>query len=259
MRTAKAPRRQFLRHNPFPRPFTEGFFFREKMRAIHRVTPNASVSRVLEIGGGRGGVTALLFPGAQVVNVDIDRRYAHDAPNRQETVRFVCADAAALPFERGGFDAVTMFDVLEHVPDDRAAVQQALSVLRPGGWLLLSSPNERWRFPYYRVMRRWCPTDAEIMRQWGHARRGYTVDELEGLLGVPCRASATFISPLSVLCHDAAFSRLAPSRRRYACLALAPLAWIGYAVHRPSSPGTETASAWQPCLSTDRKSRSSCQ
>jgi SAM-dependent methyltransferase len=245
--TAKASRREFLRHNPFARPFTEGFFFREKMRAIHRVTPDGSVSRVLEIGGGRGGVTALLFPRAQVVNVDVDRRYAHDAPNRRAMVRFVCADATALPFACDAFDVVTMFDVLEHVPDDRAAVQQALRVLRPSGWLLLSSPNERWRFPYYRAMQRWCPTDAEIMGEWGHARRGYAVDELEALIGVPCRASATFISPLSVLCHDAAFSRLAPSRRRYVCLALAPLAWIGYALHRSSSAGTETATAWQPC------------
>jgi SAM-dependent methyltransferase len=243
---AKAPRREFLRSNPFPRPLTEGFFFREKMRAIHHVAPDDSVTRVLEIGGGRGGLTALLFPRARVVNVDVDPRYACDPPNRHETVRFVCADAAALPFEPDTFDVVTMFDVLEHVSDDRRAVQEARRALRPGGWLLLSSPNERWRFPYYRAMRRLCPTDAEIMREWGHARRGYDLDELAALIGAPCQAAATFITPLSVLCHDAAFSRLPPTGRRYACLALAPLAWIGSALHRPSGPGTETASAWQP-------------
>ena len=34
-----ANRRAFLRGNPYPNPSTEGFFFQEKMRAIHRVVP----------------------------------------------------------------------------------------------------------------------------------------------------------------------------------------------------------------------------
>ena len=45
----------------------------------------------------------------------------------------MCADAAALPFADSSFDAVTLFDLLEHVPDDRAAASEAWRVLRPGG------------------------------------------------------------------------------------------------------------------------------
>jgi SAM-dependent methyltransferase len=241
----KAGRREFLSRNPYPRPRTEGLFFREKMRAIHRVTPELAVGRVLEVGGGRGGVTSLLFPAAQVVTVDVEAGYATDAPNRRPGVRFLCADATVLPFCDDAFDVVTMFDVLEHVVDDAAAVQEARRVLRPGGFLLVTSPNQRWRFPYYRAMRRMCPTDVEVMADWGHVRRGYSLDELRALVGLPCRGAATFITPVTVLGHDVAFSRLSGRRRRWASLAVSPVAWAGYAVHRPHGPGTETASAWQ--------------
>ena len=71
------------------------------------------------------------------------------------------------------------------------------------------------------------------------ARRPRCVDRLT------CERTATFISPISVLCHDVAFSR-APARvRRATCLALSPITWIAYALHRPASRGTETASAWR--------------
>lgn len=41
----------------------------------------------------------------------------------------------------GQFDAVTLFDVIEHVPDPRAALERCLSYLAPGGRLFLSTPD----------------------------------------------------------------------------------------------------------------------
>src|SRR5688572_23393019 len=60
MTAHKCPRSTFLAHNPFPSPLTLGFFYREKMRAIHRVAPDAPFEEILEVGGGRSGLTHLL-------------------------------------------------------------------------------------------------------------------------------------------------------------------------------------------------------
>ena len=243
--SAKAPRSAFLRGNPFPHPLLDGFFYREKMRAIHRVTPDDAVGTVLEIGGGRSGLTHLLFPAARIVNIDLDRSYGGAPCNRQPGMSFVCGDATVLPFADARFDAVTMFDLIEHVPDDSRAMAEALRVLRPGGMLLLSTPNENWRFPHYAPLRPICPTEAEIMAEWGHVRRGYRLAELERLVGAPAERTASFITPLTVLGHDLAFSRLPERWRRGLCAAVLPLTLFGYAVHRPSFRGTETAASWR--------------
>src|SRR5690606_7507740 len=100
----KASRRAFLAQNPFPNPLTTGFFYREKMRAIHRVAPDRPFRDILEVGGGQSGLTAMLYPKAHVTNLDMEPAFAEAPCNRQERVTFVCGDATALPFEDERFD-----------------------------------------------------------------------------------------------------------------------------------------------------------
>jgi hypothetical protein len=90
-----------------------------------------------------------------------------------------------------------------------------------------------------------CPSEADVMAEWGHVRRGYTLDELKNLIRLPCKSSATFINPLTVLCHDVAFSNLSYRKRQLICKLLSPLTWLSYSLHKPESIGTETASAWR--------------
>ncbi|HYO38045.1 MAG TPA: class I SAM-dependent methyltransferase [Nocardioidaceae bacterium] len=51
-------------------------------------------------------------------------------------------DALALPFADGEFDRVVAAEVLEHIPEDTAAISELARVLRPGGTLAVTVP--RW-------------------------------------------------------------------------------------------------------------------
>jgi GT2 family glycosyltransferase/SAM-dependent methyltransferase len=241
----RAPLAAFLASNPFPHPRTLGSFYGEKMRAIHTVSPERGVRRVLEVGGGQSGLAAALYPGAEVLTVDLERSFGaradlYGSPGR----RFACADATRLPIADASVDVVTLYDVLEHIPDDATAVREAVRVLRPGGHLLLTTPSELWRFPYYRAYRRLTPTDQDVMADWGHVRRGYRVVELDRLVGRAHDALASFVTPITVLAHDVAFSRLPARAKRVVGLALAPLVVPAARLHAPSGAGTEIALRW---------------
>jgi GT2 family glycosyltransferase/SAM-dependent methyltransferase len=244
-RGRKAPLSEFLGRNPYPHPLSEGLFYREKMRAIHRVAPDGPFERILEVGGGQSGLTADLYPGAEVINVELDTEYARSFLNQRGGTYFVGADATRLPFPAASFDAVTFFDVLEHITEHAVAASEAKRIVRPGGFILVTSPNDRWHFPYYRVLRPICPTDEQIMSEWGHVRRGYSVNELEELFELTPTASATFINPVTAVGHDFAFSKLPEGKRRLVCAALSPITWLGYWLHRSTGRGTETALCWR--------------
>ncbi len=71
-------------------------------------------------------------------------------------INAVLGDGERLPFADGLFDAVICTETLEHVPDDRSVLRELLRVLRRGGTLVISVPDEHserllWRLsPRYR-------------------------------------------------------------------------------------------------------------
>jgi SAM-dependent methyltransferase len=50
------------------------------------------------------------------------------------------SDAASIPIETGGFDAVICTEVLEHVPEPYSVIREISRILRPGGKLILTAP-----------------------------------------------------------------------------------------------------------------------
>jgi SAM-dependent methyltransferase len=80
-------------------------------------------------------------------------------------------DALDLPFADGEFDRVVAAEVLEHIPDDEAAIAELARVLRPGGTIAVTVP--RW-LPE-RVC--WALSDQYHEVEGGHVRI-YTGTEL---------------------------------------------------------------------------------
>lgn len=99
--------------------------------------PPASVS-VLDAGAGHGGLSARVHAlGFRVQACDFapELFLAKDVEFRQSDL------TERLPFDDGSFDYVIAVEVLEHLPDHVAFFRECARVLRPGGRLLLSTPN----------------------------------------------------------------------------------------------------------------------
>lgn len=242
----KRAKASFLALNPFGAGRTEGLFYREKMRAIHSIAPDtlAPSSRILEIGGGKSGMARGLYPRAHVTTLDIDPELAPDN-NNDAQAEFVVGDARALPYDGDMFEVVTLFDVLEHIEEDHLAATEAMRVTKVGGWVLISTPYHDWHYPYYSIMRPFCPPEQALMDEWGHVRRGYTKDGMAKLFGRPPDLSANFINPITSFYHDVAFSNLSRRKRKLLYLTAAAPVFLAYAFHRPSTRGSEMACAWR--------------
>jgi len=85
-------------------------------------------------------------------------------------------DALSLPFADGEFDRVVAAEVLEHIPEDGAAIAELVRVLRPGGTLAVTVP--RW-LPE-RIC--WALSAAYHEVEGGHVRV-YTARDLAASLG----------------------------------------------------------------------------
>ena len=85
---------------------------------------------VLHVAPERGiAARVRSVPGVNYVSVDRDPRLA-----------MVPADLTSLDFHDAEFDLVICCHVLEHIPDDMAAMREMRRVLRPGGTALLQHP-----------------------------------------------------------------------------------------------------------------------
>ncbi len=104
----------------------------------------AAGRRVLDAGCGTAYGARLLAEGGarEVLGVDIAQAVLEAvAPTMPESVRLAPGDVRALDLQDGSFDLVVCFEVIEHVADPAAVLDELVRVLAPGGLLLISSPN----------------------------------------------------------------------------------------------------------------------
>ncbi len=110
----------------------------------------AGAGPVLDVGVGEGYGAALLAEVCdQVIGLDYDPTAAAHAAVTYPQVNVARGNAVELPFRDGAFGAVVSMQVVEHVWDPAKHIVECARVLRPGGTLVISTPNRLTFSPGY--------------------------------------------------------------------------------------------------------------
>lgn len=205
---------------------------RQHLRMLRKFRDDLTGLRVLDIGCSSG----LFLAEARQAGMD-----AHGAELSPETAHFA-AEHFGLPVHPGdwrdagyapaSFDVITLFDVIEHLPDPMAELRAILPLLKPGGLLLQSTPDIDGLFPRlsYKL--------AAKLDYWPHPEPPHhlyqfsakTLSAMLGQAGYRAGAAQRISMPLGYSFGTPESWRISPKLLPYAAL-FAPTAilgeWIG--------------------------------
>ena len=146
------------------REASDNFVFQRSLLAYHAAAQRIA-GDVLEIGTGAGYGIEVVAPHARRF-VTLDKHVPAPELLARPDVEFRQAVVPPLKFPDESFDCVISFQVIEHIRDDRRFVDEIHRVLRPGGRLIVTTPN----------------APMSLTRNPWHVRE-YSAAELRQLLG----------------------------------------------------------------------------
>jgi len=127
----------------------EHWWFRARREILERVIARLALperAEVLEIGAGTGANLAMLKRYGHVSAVEMDA-FARQHASAVSGVQVAYGRLPdTLPLKARSFDLICLFDVLEHIEDDCAALTQVRRLLKPGGRAVVTVPAYQWMY-----------------------------------------------------------------------------------------------------------------
>jgi SAM-dependent methyltransferase len=120
----------------------ENYWFRRHEVVYRRLTQRCVDLDVLEAGCGEGyGADLIAEHANRVIGLDYDEQTVAHVRARYPRIDMRHGNLADLPLPAGEVDVVVNFQVIEHLWDQGQFVTECHRVLRPGGVLMMSTPN----------------------------------------------------------------------------------------------------------------------
>lgn len=110
------------------------------------LTEDIRNKKVLDAGCGTGWFSKIAVDrGGVVTSMDLGEKLLSKVAMKCNSERIV-GSILEIPFSDNFFDFVVSSEVIEHVPDPYKAMQELFRVLKPGGIMVLTTPNKFWYF-----------------------------------------------------------------------------------------------------------------
>jgi 2-polyprenyl-3-methyl-5-hydroxy-6-metoxy-1,4-benzoquinol methylase len=98
-------------------------------------------AKLIDLGCGPGWFTDALAEFGEVTGIDLSEEAIAMARRRSPHIRFIAGDLYRTPLPLAYFDVAVSQEVLGHVQDQPGYLNRAADVLRPGGFLVIATPN----------------------------------------------------------------------------------------------------------------------
>lgn len=119
---------------------------RIKKKILKRILSSAKDKTICDIGCGCGIFSGLLQSKNSVYSLDLSLKALQFANKNIDKINPICANADALPFKDNLFDIILLLDILEHMKDDKQTIKEAGRVLKRGGLIVFSVPEDQRLF-----------------------------------------------------------------------------------------------------------------
>ena len=119
---------------------------------------------ILDLGSGEGG-TSIVFSGQnRVFGYDLNLIRLERQKNNSANYHKINGNALKLSFKDNSFNLIILQDVIEHLPDVRLIINEIRRVLKPRGFIYISTPNKysifnfiadpHWGLPFVSILKR---------------------------------------------------------------------------------------------------------
>ena len=165
--------------------------FRRRVRTVFEWLEPQDGDHILDCGCGRGFYLKYLqqVNGCQITGLEYEYRFLKMAQmalnaRHDEDVGLVHGDVYSLPFPDNTFDKIIMSEVLEHLDDDEVGLPEVVRVLKPGGLIAITVPNQNYPFwwdPLNKTLERLFDTHIQsglLAGIWANHTRLYSAEQL---------------------------------------------------------------------------------
>lgn len=126
----------------------ERWLWQTKKQVIKNMLRGISYTDVLDVGCGDGGLLEVVSRDSSYTGIDISPTQLASfrkilRKNKRKKVHLIRGDITKLPFERAAFDVALVCDVVEHVLSPTKVLAEVGRVVKEGGYIIFSIPNER--------------------------------------------------------------------------------------------------------------------